>query len=41
MNEKEEHDQQPFFLLLIQYCPEEAEIDISLRKENLTSQNLS
>ena len=26
MNGKEEYDQQPSFLLLIQYCPEEAEI---------------
>ena len=32
-----ENDDRPFFLSLIKHCPEEATIDNSLRRENLTS----
>ena len=40
VDEHAERDQVPFFLELIAECPEQAKIDPSLRKENLTSLTL-
>ena len=39
-NEQTEHDRRPFFLLLLHHCPEHAEVDMTLKRENLTSLDL-
>ena len=39
-NEQEVCNRHAFFLLLIKHCPEKAEVDSSLRRENLTNLNL-
>jgi len=39
-NDEEDVDHRPFFLQLFEYYPEEADIDASLRRENITSLRL-
>ena len=39
-NEDKDHDHRPFFLLLLHHCPEHAEVDMTLKRENLTSLDL-
>ena len=39
-NEDKDHDHRPFFLLLLHHCPKHAEVDTTLKRENLTSLDL-
>ena len=39
-NEDKDHDHRPFFLLLLHHCPKHAEVDTTLKRENLTHLDL-